>query len=624
MQSENEIAVLTRLVALFCKAPICLISLVHKGQVHIRSPYGMDECDIEGHESFCSHTVRGEKVLEVVDTLEDERFRQLKVVTGPPNIRFYAGVPLVTPSGHVIGALCVLDHVPRKLEPQEKEVLHVMSSQVMNFISLKESEERFKDLFDNVSDIVQSISPEGDIVWVNRKWQETLGYSESERSSIKIFDIVATSCKQRCMESFRRLLNGEDVGLMDVSLIAKNGDIMHFKGKVSVRFENGKPKMTRGVFRDLTQEKNDQRELQMFKQTLDQTFDAILMYEPHDLRFIYANKSALKLTGYTLKEIKKLRPLALDAKIDRDNIKQMHLRLMEGAGKSLVFETKLRSKSGSELEVEITSQFLSDDSSPRFMALIRDITEQKKSLRQLQEAKNQAEEANDAKSRFLSRMSHELRTPLNSIIGFSKIMQMTSQGEKQLENANRIHNSGKHLLELITDVMDISRVETDELILHPEPVDISELLLTVRELMKPEAASAGVGIVCLNHGQTSLNAHLDCRRLKQILINLISNALKYKRDDCDCMVKLSARKLGDRILIDVEDNGVGIPKDKTRRLFIPFDRLDMERERSEIKGTGLGLSIVKQLVKAMGGEIHVESQIDKGSVFSLNLPALIS
>ena len=90
------------------------------------------------------------------------------------------------------------------------------------------------------------------------------------------------------------------------------------------------------------------------------------------------------------------------------------------------------------------------------------------------------------------------------------------------------------------------------------------------------------------------------------------------------MVKLSARKLGDRILINVEDNGVGIPKDKTRRLFIPFDRLDMERERSEVKGTGLGLSIVKQLVKAMGGEIHVESQIDKGSVFSLNLPALIS
>lgn len=186
LQAENEIAVLTRLVALFCKAPICLISLVHKGQVLIRNPYGMDECDIEGHESFCSHTVRGEKILEVVDTLEDERFRQLKVVTGPPNIRFYAGVPLVTPSGHVIGALCVLDHVPRKLEPQEKEVLHVMSSQVMNFISLKESEERFKDLFDNVSDIVQSISPEGDIVWVNRKWQETLGYSESERSSIKI------------------------------------------------------------------------------------------------------------------------------------------------------------------------------------------------------------------------------------------------------------------------------------------------------------------------------------------------------------------------------------------------------------------------------------------------------
>jgi len=100
------------------------------------------------------------------------------------------------------------------------------------------------------------------------------------------------------MESFRRLLNGEDVGLMDVSVIAKNGDIVQLEGKVSVRFENGKPKMTRGAFRDVTQEKTDQRELHMFKQTLDQTFDAILMYEPHDLRFIYANKSALQIGVY--------------------------------------------------------------------------------------------------------------------------------------------------------------------------------------------------------------------------------------------------------------------------------------------------------------------------------------
>ncbi len=620
MSLESDIANFTRIVSLFCKVPIALMTLVGEDKVLVRSSIGMNECEIDRNESFCSHTVQGEGILEVKDTLEDERFSQLAAVRGDERIRYYAGAPLVTPDGRKIGALCILDHVPRQLTTRESDFIQTMSRQLMNLISLKESEQRLSDLFENVSDLIQSISPEGEIVWVNAKWRETLGYNQSELSSINIFDIIAPNCQQHFREVFQKLLKDDNVGIFNVSFIAKDGKFVRTEGRVNVRFEGRKPILMRGIFRDVTQEHANKKQSELFKQTLDRTFDAILMYEPENFRFIYANKSALKKTGHTMAELKMMRPWEIDAKIQPEQAQQMFHQLREGTQKSVVFETELCHKSGHTTEVEITLQYLSDDFSPRFIAIVRDITEQRKALLELKKAKNQAEEANQAKNRFLSRVSHELRTPLNSIIGFSKLLLMGNISGKEYENTERIHNSGTHLLELITDIMDISSMESDELKLNLETVDIHVILYSVRDLMKPQAEEAKAEISCLESEDKSLTLITDRRRLKQILINLVSNAIKYGGKDC--LIKLYAQRFEDRLLIRVKDNGLGISNEKTQRLFTPFDRLDAERNMSETKGTGLGLAIVKKLAKTLGGDIAVISKLNEGSVFTVDLPTL--
>ena len=615
----DEISGLTRILSMFCKTPFALITLVGEDQTFVRSAHGLNECEVDRNESFCDHTIKEDGILEVNDALEDERFNKLKIVTGDTKIRFYAGAPLVTTNGHRVGALCIMDHVPRQLTPQEREILQTMSRQVMSLARLQDSEIRLRDLFDNVSDLIQTISPDGKIIWVNRKWQETLGYSESELHTINFFDIIAPGCQQQCGESFQRLLAGEDVGLLDITFTAKDGKFVQTEGRINVRFESGKPVLSRGIFRDVSQQHATQNQLRVYKKTLDVTFDAILMFEPENFRFIYANKSAVNITGYAIEELLAITPFTLDRQMSQKRLSEVFHQLKIGTEKSFVFESLLRQKNGHDTEVEITLQYISDDFSERFIAVVRDVTKQRKVRKKLEIAKDQAERANNAKNIFLSRMSHELRTPLNSIIGFSKILGMGNLKDKERENVKRIHNAGNHLLDLVTDVLDISRVEANDLVLDLDKINVNEMLVSIEEIMKPMAAAKNIGILRSFSSTATLTVEADHKRLKQILMNLVSNGIKYSPRNC--LVTLSAHRDEDRILIKVKDNGYGIPEDKIQRLFTPFDRLDREREFKETEGTGLGLSISKKLVQSLNGNIIVESVLNEGSTFTVHLPA---
>jgi len=614
----DEISGLTRLLSMFCRTPYAFITLVGEDQTFVRSAHGLDECEVDRDESFCDHTIKGDAILEVNNALEDERFKKLKIVTGDTKIRFYAGAPLITSNGHNVGALCIMDHVPRQLTPQEREILETMSRQVMSLARLQDSETRLRDLFDNVSDLIQTISPDGKIIWVNRKWQETLGYSESELQTINFFDIIAPGCQQQCGESFKRLLAGEDVGVLDITFTAKDGKLVQTEGHINVRFESGKPVLSRGVFRDVTQQHATQNQMRVYKDTLDATFDAILMFKPETFRFIYANKSALNITGYAMEELLALTPFTLDRQMNQKRLNEVFHQLKIGTEKSFVFESLLRHKNGHDTEVELTLQYMSDDFSERFIAVVRDVTKQRKVRKKLEEARDQAEIANDTKNIFMSRMSHELRTPLNSIIGFSKLLGMGNLKDKERESVKRIHNAGNHLLDLVTDVLDIARVEANDLVLDLDEINVIEMLISIEEIMKPMADAKNTGILLSLSSKATLTVESDHKRLKQILMNLVSNGIKYSPRDC--LVTLSAHRDGDRILIKVKDNGYGIPEDKMQRLFTPFDRLDREREFGQTEGTGLGLSISKKLVQSLNGNIVVESFLNRGSTFTVNLP----
>jgi signal transduction histidine kinase len=254
-----------------------------------------------------------------------------------------------------------------------------------------------------------------------------------------------------------------------------------------------------------------------------------------------------------------------------------------------------------------------------------DITEQKKqeekikrlSDSELNKTKLAAEKANKAKSEFLSQMSHELRTPMNAVLGFAQLLEMDELNEDQHESVKYILSSGHHLLNLINDILDLSKIEADKLALMSEPLDLKIVLYECLSLMQPLAVSSSIQLVNNLCNECDAMVIGDSLRVKQILLNLISNAIKYNRTGG--VVMISCENINSQsIIIKIADTGKGLSESQLSKLFQPFERLDAKN--STIEGTGIGLCISKKLIEAMGGKIGVTSAVDEGSCFWIELP----
>lgn len=232
---------------------------------------------------------------------------------------------------------------------------------------------------------------------------------------------------------------------------------------------------------------------------------------------------------------------------------------------------------------------------------------------EIQEANRLLRLADSAKNDFLSRMSHELRTPLNAIIGFAQLMQLANLPSEEQESADHILKAGRHLLSLINDVLDLSGIESGHVQLSLEAVELQSVVHEVVDLLGSLAAARGIVLVTADVPPVVVRA--DRQRLKQVLLNLISNAIKYNQAGgrVSCLV----REGTSRLEIGVQDSGPGISPEHQARLFTPFDRLGAEQ--SEIEGTGLGLALSRTLIEAMGGSIRLDSTVGQGSTFWLAL-----
>jgi len=227
----------------------------------------------------------------------------------------------------------------------------------------------------------------------------------------------------------------------------------------------------------------------------------------------------------------------------------------------------------------------------------------------LEVARDQARDASRLKTEFLSRISHELRTPLNAILGFGQLLQLDDLTEEQRESVDQMLRGGRHLLGLINEVLDISRIETGSLALSLEAVNLLEVVTESADLIRPLAAERGIGIHLPSREDCPWTVHADRQRLKQVLLNLASNAVKYNHHGGSIHLACHATSEG-RVGIVVRDTGPGIPADKMERLFMPFDRLDAEQ--TDVQGTGLGLALSKGLMKAMGGTLTAHSVQGEG------------
>jgi PAS domain S-box-containing protein len=291
----------------------------------------------------------------------------------------------------------------------------------------------------------------------------------------------------------------------------------------------------------------------------------------------------------------------------RHEAKYRRIRCRHAEGYWKVLETNGRVIAGTEMAPSAV------------VVVARDVTEQvrlEESLRESEEryrgAARTAEAASQAKSEFLSRMSHNLRTPLNSVLGFAQLLQMGDLNDQQRESVEYILIAGRHLLDMINEVLDLSRIEAGGLVLAIEPFPLAELLSELLDLIRPALLDQRAELHFDAASAHNLSILADRQRLKQVILNLLSNAIKYNRTGgavrLECVVMQD-----DRVRVRVSDDGPGIAPEHLSRLFTPFDRLGAET--SGVEGTGLGLVLSRELVEAMGGTIGVESRVGQGSTF---------
>jgi PAS domain S-box-containing protein len=370
-----------------------------------------------------------------------------------------------------------------------------------------------------------------------------------------------------------------------------------------------------------------------FRLLFEASPDAILLIDPHDPNnswpIIDCNEVACQMNGYTREEM-------IGQSIDLLNKtpgdlteRKEYLDFLRHEG-VLHRDGVHRHKDGHLFPIEVSSSLVNFGGRELVLGIDRNITERKQAELALQQAKDAAEDsrhlaeaASRAKSEFLSRMSHELRTPMNAILGFAQLLEMSrkeSLTSTQKERVRQIVKGGQHLLDLINEILDISRIEANRLQISPEPVSIRASIQEVLDLTTSLAVERHIQVVTK---WSNLNDNpfvmADRQRLKQVLLNLLGNAVKYNYEGGSVIITCLSMP-GDTWRISIADTGPGITQENLARLFVPFERLDTDQS-SHVEGTGLGLVLAKRLVELMRGQIGVESIPGKGSTFWVELPA---
>ncbi len=382
----------------------------------------------------------------------------------------------------------------QELQLTRKELEQEISRRKEIQESLVESEERYRDLFENATDLIQIVDAEGKFIYVNKRWSEVLGYTREEAKEICIFDIIHPKHRKHCRQVFQRVLQGERMDNVETIFVSKNGKQIFVEGNVNARFKDGKFYTTRAIFHD--------------------------------------------------------------------------------------------------------------------------ITERKKMEDELIKARQQALLASKSKSEFLASMSHEIRTPMNAIVGMAELLAETPLNDEQRYYVQIFKNAGENLLNIINDILDISKIEAGQIELEKIEFDLNDLLDRTCEIMAIRAHKKNLELAC--HITPDVPTHLigDPVRLRQILVNLVGNAIKFTEQG-EVVVEVKKEMTeGNTVIIKfaVRDTGIGIPNDTKDKIFESFTQADSSHTR-KYGGTGLGLAISKQLVELMEGRIWVESEVNKGSTF---------
>jgi PAS domain S-box-containing protein len=469
------------------------------------------------------------------------------------------------------------------------------------------------------TDLMCTASLDGYFERLNPAWQRTLGWSSEELRAQPFVAFVHPDDRAGTVAETARLTDpGYETLVFENRYRCKDGSYRDLLWGA----RSSPERVIYATARDVTEGKRAGQRQRQSERFLDSVLEnlpsMVFVKDADELRFVRFNRAGEQLVGLPREQ--------LVGRCDHDLFPRQDADLFVAKDREVLAcddvvdipEETLTTGSGPRLLHTRKIAIRDDDGTARYLlGISEDITDRRLAERAAEASREDAQRANAAKNEFLSRMSHELRTPLNAVIGFGQLLALDDIGPGQNEAVAEILKAGRHLLDLINEVLDISRIEAGTMSLSLEPVHLGSVLADALSLLGPLADAAQVGLAC-DPAEADRYVLADQQRLKQVLINLLSNAVKYNRRGGEVRVRCHEPADG-RVEVAVSDTGRGMDGDQMARLFEPFDRLGAQG--SGIEGTGLGLSLTKGLVQAMDGTISAESEPGRGTTMRVLLIA---
>lgn len=487
---------------------------------------------------------------------------------------------------------------------------------------LQRSEERLQGFLDSAHDLIQSTDPDGRIVYVNRAWEDALGYDRAELHGLELASLLHPRCRRRVLREFKKVFEGDEAEEILAEFITKDGRIVVCAGRASRHVVEGVPVATQSIFRDVTAQRAAERELAASRANvqalIENTGDMIWSIDTRHRLVSFNSAFALATEARWEREPRVGdSPAEVFGRQDVDWYAEIYERALRGQRFSVVREDSL---AGQTRAWEIFCNPVNEGAGTTGAVMFgRDVTSRLEAEEAIRQAKEEAEAANRAKSQFLANMSHELRTPLNSVIGFANILLKNKKGhldDKELGFLERVLANGRHLLALINEVLDLAKIESGRMDVVLEDVDLRSFVVETVDQLEGQARERNV-VLEADLPPAAREVRTDGAKLKQVLINLVGNALKFSEGGTVTVV-LAIDDEGGPTELAVRDTGIGISPERLEAIFEAFAQADQSTSR-RFGGTGLGLAISRSICQLLGYDLEVASEVDVGSTFTIRL-----